>query len=123
MKFLARLATGDVALWCVFWLIGTPLALVWDFSGGCMLAGCGVGEPYIAGFLIALFMLSSLALVFIAVAIWRSSSKYPREAWWQSLLAIGAKLCAMLSAFAATVSFLIVAYLVFDFVYAGVLPI
>ena len=69
MKFLARLATGDVALWCVFWLIGTPLALVWDFSGGCMLAECGVGQPLIAGSLIVLFLLSSLAIVFVSVAI------------------------------------------------------
>ena len=88
-----------------------------------MLAECGVGQPLIAGSLVALFLLTSLAIVFVSVAIWRSSSKYPREKWWQGPLAIGAKLCAAISALAAAVSFLVVSYLVFDFIYAGVLPI
>lgn len=86
-----------------------------------MLAGCGVGEPFIAGFLIVLFALSSMAIVFVSVAIWRSSSKYPQEAWWQWLLAIGAKLCAVFSGLAAAISFLIVLYLAFTFIYAGVI--
>jgi len=119
-RFLARLATGDIALWCTFWLIGTPLALVWDFSGGCMLAGCGVGEPFIAGFLIALFTLSCVAIIFISVAIWRSSSNYPREAWWHWVVAIGAKLCAVLSGLAAAVSLLAVLYLLVTFIYAAI---
>lgn len=122
MRFLARLATGDIALWCAFWLIGTPLAILWDLSGGCMLLGCGVGEPYVAILLIVLFTLSSVALVFAAVAIWRSSSKYPREAWWQSVAAVGAKICAVLSGLAAAISFLAVLYLAITFVYAGALP-
>ena len=122
MKFLARLATGDIALWLTFWLIGLPLALVWDVSGGCMVAGCGIGEPLIAGFFIVLFALSSLAVVFASVAIWRSASNYPREAWWQWIVAIGAKLCAAFSALAAGLSFLAVLYFVFTFIYAGVTP-
>jgi hypothetical protein len=120
MKFLARLAAGDVALWRAFWLIGTPLALVWDLSGLSMITGFGVGEPLIAGFLIVLFSLSCVAIVFVAVAIWRSSSRYPRDLWWQTPLAIGAKLCAVLSGLAAAISFLIVMYLLFDFIYAAV---
>ena len=85
MKFLARLATGDIALWCTFWLIGTPLAIVWDVSGGCKIAGCGIEDPFIAVFLLVLFTLSSVAIAFASVAIWRSSSRYPREVWWQGL--------------------------------------
>ena len=120
MKFLARLVAGDIALWRTFWLIGTPLAAVWHFSGGCMIAGCGIGEPFIAVFLIALFTLSSMAIAFVSVAIWRSSSRYPREARWQDILAISAKLYAALLGFVAATSFLAVLYLVFTFVYAGV---
>lgn len=119
MKFLARLATGDIALWRTFWLIGTPLALVWDLSGLSMLTGYGVGEPFIAGFIIVLFTLSSAAIPFIAVAIWRSSSRYPRKAWWQWPLAIGAKLCAALSGLTAGLSLLAVLYLLVSFIYAS----
>ena len=122
MRFLARLATGEIALWCAFWLIGTPLAILWDLSGGCMLLGCGVGAPYVAIFLILLFTLSSVALVFAAVVIWRSSSKYPRAAWWQGPVAVAAKLCAILSGLTAAISFLAVLYLAVSFINAGVLP-
>jgi hypothetical protein len=94
------LATGQIALWCVFWLIGTPLSLVWDVSGGCMVVGCGVQEPLIVGFLIVLFTLSSIALVFVS-------------------LAIAAKLCAAFSALVTTLSFLAVLYFSFDFIYAA----
>ncbi|HML07536.1 MAG TPA: hypothetical protein VK430_05330 [Xanthobacteraceae bacterium] len=120
MKFLARLASGDIALWCAFWLIGTPLAIVWDASGACMVAGCGVQEPFMAGFIIVLFALSSIAVTFVSVAIWRSASNYKREAWWQWPLAIGAKLCATFSGLAAAASFLAVLYFGFLFIYARV---
>ena len=122
MRFFIRLAIGDIALWCTFWLIGVPLALVWDASGGCMVIGCGIGQPLIAGSFIALFTLSSVAVVFASVAIWRSSSKYPREVWWQGLLAIGAKLCAAVSGLAAALSLLAGFYLVFIFIRAGAAP-
>ena len=120
MKFLAKLAAGQIALWCAFWLIGTPLSLVWDASGACMVTGCGVQEPLIAGIIIALFTLSSAAIPFVSWAIWRSSSNYPREAWWQWPLAYGAKLCAALSGLAAALSLLGVLYLAFIFIYAAV---
>lgn len=113
------MATGQIALWCVFWLIGTPLSLVWDASVGCMVTGCGIQEPSIAGLFIALFMLSSIAIVFVAVAIWRSASNYPRKAWWQTPLAIVAKLCAAFSALAAALSFLVLLYFGFFFIYAA----
>jgi hypothetical protein len=119
MKFLARLATGQVALWCTFWLIGAPLALVWDVSGGCTVLGCGIDEPSIAFFLLALFALSSVAIVFVSVAIWRSSSRYPRQAWWQTLVALGAKICAVLSGLAAVVSVLVILYMAGIFIYAA----
>jgi hypothetical protein len=119
MKLLARLATGQIALWCAFWLIGAPLALLWDVSGVCTVVGCGIQEPIIEGFLLVLFTLTSVAIPFISVAIWRSASKYPREVWWQTLLAIGAKLCAAFSALLATIGLLVVLYMVFIFIYAA----
>ena len=97
MRFLARLATGDIALWRTFWLIGLPLALVWDASGAGMVFGWGIEEPFVAAAVIALFTLSSAALPFVAVAIWRSASNYPRAAWWHTLLAWSAKLSAVVS--------------------------
>jgi hypothetical protein len=120
MKFLGRLAAGDVPLWRVFWLIGTPLSLVWDLSGLSLITGFGVEEPLIAAFLIAVFSLSCLALVFVAVALWRSANRYPREEWWHTPLAICAKLCAIFSALSAGVSFLIIMYLLLEFVYAAI---
>jgi hypothetical protein len=122
MKFLVRLATGDVALWRTFWLIGTPLAVVWDITGLSMLTGFGVGEPLVATLIIAVFTLSSAAIPFVGVGIWRSASRYPREAWWKHLLAWSAKLSAVVSGLAAAVSFCVVLYLAFSFVYAGEVP-
>jgi len=122
MKFLARLATGQIALWCTFWLIGTPLALVWDASGACMVTGCGIAEPLIAGFVIALFTLASVAIPFAAVAIWRSASNYPRETWRQTFLAIGAKSCAAVSGLVAALSVLGLLYLAYDVIYAVLAP-
>ena len=119
MKFLTRLATGQIALWCTFWLIGTPLALVWDASGACMVAGCGIEEPLIAGFVIALFALASAAIPFVAVAIWRSASNYPQQAWWQKLVAFGAKLCAAFSGLLAALSVVGLLYLAYDVIYAA----
>jgi hypothetical protein len=120
MKFLKRLASGDVALWFAFWLIGTPLALIWDSSGLCMLTECGIGKPYIAIFLIVLFTATCIAILFVSFAIWRSSTKYPRAAWWQTALAIVAKICAVFSALTATLSLVGVLYLAFTFLYAAV---
>jgi hypothetical protein len=119
MKFLARLAAGQIALWRTFWLIGTPLALVWDITGACMVLGFGVEEPFFAGFIIALFAFASLAIPFVAVALWRSASNYPREAWWQTPLAIAAKLCAAFSAIVAGLSVLGLLYLASDFIQAA----
>jgi hypothetical protein len=116
MKFLAKLATGGIALWCVFWLIGTPLSLVWDAGVFCMVTRCGVQEPWIASLLTALFTLSCVAIVFVSVAMWRSASNYPRDAWWKTPLAILAKLCAAFSVLVATFSFLFLLYLDF-FIY------
>jgi hypothetical protein len=119
MKLLTRLATGQIALWRTFWLIGTPLALVWDVTGACMVLGIGVEQLFLAGLIITLFTLASLATPFVAVAIWRSASNYPREAWWQTLLAIGAKLCAAVSGLAAALSVVGLLYLAYDFVLAA----
>ncbi len=119
MKFLAHLAAGQISLWRTFWLIGTPLAVVWDLTGACMVLGFGVGEPFVAGFIIALFALASLATPFVAVALWRSASNYPRQAWWRTPLAIAAKLCAVISGIAAGLSVLGLLYLAFDFIRAA----
>ena len=55
MKILGRLAGGDVALWRVFWLIGMPLAVLWDVTGLSMLTGYGVEQPAVAILIILLF--------------------------------------------------------------------
>jgi hypothetical protein len=120
MKFLARLATGQIALWCAFWLIGVPLAIVWDVSGICTAVGCGVQEPTAAGFLLVLFTASSAIIPFVSVAIWRSASKYPRQAWWHTAFAIGAKLSAAVSGVLATIGLLVVLYIAFIFIYAAI---
>lgn len=123
MKSLKRLALGDVALWRVFWLIGVPLALVWDMSGLSMLTGYGVGEPLVAIAIGVVFTLASAILPMVAVAIWRSASRYPREAWWKHGLAWSAKLCAVVSGLTAGISFCVVLYLAVSFVYAGEIPL
>jgi hypothetical protein len=119
MKFLTRLATGQVALWRTFWLIATPLALVWDASGACMVLGWGIGEPFIAGFIIALFTFASVAIPFVAVALWRSASNYPRQTWWHTPAALGAKLSAAFSGLVAALSLVGLFYLGYDFVMAA----
>jgi hypothetical protein len=119
MKFLTRLATGQIALWCTFWLIGAPLALVWDASGACMVVGCGIEASFIAGLVIALFALASVAIPFVAVAIWRSASNYPQQAWWQKLVAFCAKLCAAFSGLLAALSVVGLLYLAYDVIYAA----
>jgi hypothetical protein len=118
MKFLKRLATGQIALWCAFWLIGTPLAVVWDGSGACMVFGCGVEVPLVPAFVIALFALASIALPFVALAIWRSASNYPQSQWWQKLVALGAKLGAAFSGLLGALSVLGLLYLAYDVIYA-----
>jgi hypothetical protein len=55
---------------------------------------------------------------FISVATWRSASKYPRKVWWQTALAIGAKLCAVISALLAAIGLAVFLYMVFIFIYA-----
>jgi len=119
MKVLARLATGQIALWCIFWLIGTPLVLLWDVSGLCTVVGCGIQQPVVEALLLALFAVTSVTIPFASVAVWRSASKYPRQVWWQTALAIGAKLCALFSALLAAIGLLVLLYMTFVFIYAS----
>jgi hypothetical protein len=120
MKFLKKLATGQIALWCVFWLIGTPLVLLWDVSGVCTVVGCGIQESATAGFLLALFALSSIAIPFVSFAIWRSSSNYPQKTWGQTVIAWGAKFCATLSGLLAVIGLLVLLYIAAVFAYAAI---
>jgi hypothetical protein len=113
MKFLRRLATGQVALWRTFWLIGIPLALLWDVSGACTVVGCGIQDTTVAAILLALFALSSIAIPLASVGLWRSASKYPRQTWSQTLLAIGAKLCAVMSSLLAVIGLAVLLYIGF----------
>ncbi len=121
MKFLARLAAGDVALWRAFWLIGIPLALVWDITGLSMLTGYGVEQPFVAAAIIALFTATSVALPLVAWAVWRSAARYPKEAWWHHGLAWAAKLSAVMSGLAAGLSLVAVLYLAYEFIYAALI--
>jgi hypothetical protein len=84
-----------------------------------MVFGFGAEEPLIAGSIIALFALSSAAIPLVSVAIWRSASNYPREVWWNGLLAVGAKLCAVFSGLLAALSVLGLLYLAYDYIYAA----
>jgi hypothetical protein len=113
MTFLKKLMSGQVALWCTFWLIGIPLALLWDVSGVCTVVGCGVQDTTFAAILLALFALSSIAIPFVSVGLWRSASKYPRQTWSQTLLAIGAKLCAVVSSLLAVIGLAVLLYIGF----------
>ncbi len=119
MKFLAKLAAGNIALWCVFWLIGIPLAVLWDVSGLCTVVGCGIQDPTVGMILLVLFTVSSVVIPLVSVAIWRSATNYPRPTWRQTALAIGAKLCAAVSALIAVIGFLVVLYIAFIFIYAA----
>jgi hypothetical protein len=113
MTFLKKLMTGQVALWCTFWLIGIPLVLIWDVSGVCTVVGCGIEEPTAGAIVLALFALSSIAIPFVSVGLWRSASKYPRQTWSQTLLAIGAKLCAVVSGLLALTGLAVLLYIGF----------
>jgi hypothetical protein len=119
MNFLARLAKGDIALWRVFWLIGGPLALIWDITGLSMLTGYGVEQPVVAVLIIAVFTGSSVILPFAAWAIWRSASRYPRDAWWRHGVAWAAKLSAVISGLAAGLSLVAILDLAYEFIYAA----
>ena len=90
MKFLAKLATGQIALWRVYWLIGTPLTLIWLATGAAMVFLSGLPDLFVVG-IIGVFTLATLAIPFVAWAIWRSASNYPRKVWWHTPLAWGAK--------------------------------
>jgi len=119
MKFLTRMAAGDLALWCAFWLVGMPLAVIWDVAGTCTVVGCGIQEPWLGAVLLALFTVTTLTIPLASVAIWRSATKYPRRSWWHTLLAVGAKLCATVSAALAIVGLLVLLYIAVIFIYAA----
>jgi hypothetical protein len=116
MKFLKRLAAGDIALWRVFWLMGLPLSLIWDAS----LASMAMlhEELPVTATIIALFTLASLAFPLVAWGTWRSASNYPRKAWWHNLLAWGAKACAAGLGLIGVLSIIGLIYLGIDFVQA-----
>jgi hypothetical protein len=119
MTFLKKLMSGQIALWCAFWLMGIPLALLWDVSGVCTVVGCGIQDPTIGGLLLALFALSSIAIPFVSFAIWRSSSQYPQKTWWHTALALAAKLCAVFSGLLALIGLAVLGYIALVFIYAA----
>lgn len=97
MSFLKRLGAGELPLWRVFWLIGTPLALVWDLTGAAMVFGTGATGPVLTIAIIAIFTLATLALPFIAFATWRSATNYPRGTLMRTALAWAAKAAAVIT--------------------------
>jgi hypothetical protein len=105
--------SGQIALWCAFWLIGIPLALLWDVSGVCTIVGCGIQDPTAGALLLALFAVSSIAIPVVSFGIWRSSSKYPQKTWWRTGVALGAKLCAVFSALLAVTGLAVLLYIGF----------
>jgi hypothetical protein len=106
MKFLKRFMTGQVELWRVFWLVGTPLALLWDVTGVCMVLGIGVEQVFARRTIVALFSLATVLTPFVAVAVWRSASNYPRKTGWNTAFAIAAKLSAAISGLIGVLSIL-----------------
>jgi hypothetical protein len=118
MNLLKRLATGQTALWRVFWFVGTPLELLWYVTGACMVFGFGVEELFVAGSIIALFSLASLTIPFVSIAIWRSASNYPRKVWWHTGFAWGAKAGAVFSGLKAGLSVIGLIWLGSEFVEA-----
>jgi len=118
MKFLARLVRGQIALWCVFWLVAIPLALIWNGSGACMVSGCSLQAPSAIIFVIAVFVVATLLTPFVAVAVWRSASNYPRAGAWATPLAIAAKVFAAVTMLVAVLSVIGLVYLGYDFVEA-----
>jgi len=123
MRFLARLVRGDIALWRTFWLVGLPLAVLWDLSGLCMVMGIGVEQAFTAGSIIALFAFASVAMPFVAVGTWRSASNYPRGAWWRTALAWAAKACAVFSGLTGALSVVGLLYLGVEFIEAAFLHV
>jgi hypothetical protein len=125
MEFLSKLFAGRVALWITFWLIGIPLAVVWDVSGGCILAECGVQslgprvDLLIPGLSIALFTLSSIGVGFASVAIWRSASTHRRAIWWERLLAFSAKAYAGLTGAIAILVLSAILYVLLHYIVTG----
>jgi hypothetical protein len=113
MTFLKKLMTGQVALWGTFWLVGIPLALVWDVSGVCTVVGCGIQDTTVAAILLALFAFSSIAIPFASFAIWQSSSKYAQKTWRHTVLALAAKLCAVMSGLLAVTGLAVLLYIGF----------
>ena len=94
MKILAKLATGQIALWRVYWLIGTPLTLIWLATGAAIVFLPGLPGLLVVG-IIGVFALATFAIPFVAWAIWRSASNYPRKIWRDTALAWGAKASAV----------------------------
>lgn len=90
MTSLAKLATGQIALWRVYWLIGTPLTLIWLATGAAIVFLPGLPGLFVVG-IIGAFALATFAIPFVAWAIWRSASNYPRKTWRDTALALGAK--------------------------------
>jgi hypothetical protein len=119
MTFLKKLMTGQIALWCAFWLIGIPLALLWDASGVCTIVGCGIQDPTAGALLLALFALSSIVIPFVSFAIWRSSSNYPQKSLWHTGFALAAKLCAVFSSLLALTGLAVLGYIAFVMIYAS----
>ena len=114
MTSLKRLLGGDLPLWRVFWLIGLPLVLVWDLTGACMVFGIGVQSLLLAGLIIGLFTLATLAIPLVSIGLWRSATNFPRKEWWHTPAAWAAKACAVFSGVTSSLSIVGLIYLGYD---------
>jgi multisubunit Na+/H+ antiporter MnhG subunit len=82
-------------------------------GGACTVVGCGIQDTTVAAILLALFALSTIAIPFVSIGLWRSASKYPRQTWSQTFLTIGAKLCAVVSGLLAVTGLTVLLYIGF----------
>ena len=125
MTFLRKLFAGRVSLWITFWLVGIPVAAVWDVSGGCIFAECGISSLgpllnlFIVRFLMALFALSNVGVAFVSVAIWRSASRHRRAVWLETLLALSAKVYAVLTGVTAFAVLIAIVYSILHYTVTG----
>jgi hypothetical protein len=78
MSYLGRLWRGDVGLACTYWVWGVLVVGIGIGAGGIFVAGLS-GIPALA---ILWFVVYPASLIFMAVAVWRSSSKYAGPRVW-----------------------------------------
>lgn len=106
VDFLVNLVAGRKALWISFWLVGVPLLFAWDLSLGCTFAECTRPSPVWEGLVLAAGLLTTLAVPFAGLAIWRSAARYRGPLAWR----VGARAFGLMLAVAGCLVLSVGAY-------------